>query len=176
MITLWILFGATGRWLLFLYSLAVEKIVGEMWPLLELESRNSGCKRLVGDTKYCEASGVVCLGNFWGSRVIVSVRGQKLLALDCCRVGLSALACAMAGSLYVTRRVGKADAEVDQGCRLVRAPAEVWQELVCGCGSGASPFWLAMPWLGKLSLEQNRGKCLVRWRASHWEWLIWNGR
>jgi hypothetical protein len=24
--------------------------------------------RLVGDNKYCEASRVVCLGNFWGSR------------------------------------------------------------------------------------------------------------
>jgi hypothetical protein len=76
---------------------------------------NDRCKRLVGDTKYCEASRLVCLGNFWGRWVIVSVGGQKLLALDCCRVGLSALTCTTAGSLNDTRRVGTVDAEVDQG-------------------------------------------------------------
>ena len=148
MITLWILFGATGRWLLFLYGVAVEKIIREMWPLLELESRNSGCKRLVGDTKYCEASGVVCLGNFWGSRVIVSVRGQKLLALDCCRMGLSALACAMAGSLNDTRRVAQRMPSRPRA-RVYPEPAGVRQELVCGGGSGASPLWVAVPRLGE---------------------------
>jgi hypothetical protein len=63
-------------------------------------------------------------GQFLGEPVIVSVRRQKLLALDCCRVGLSAQACALAGSLNDTRRVGTGDAEVDQGRGFILSPRE----------------------------------------------------
>jgi hypothetical protein len=162
MITLWILFGATGRWLLFLYGVAVEKIIREMWPLLELESRNSECKRLVGETKYCEASRVVCLGNFWGSRLFVSVRVQKLLALDCCRVGVSAQARAAVGSLNDTRRVGIADAEVDQGRGCILSQRKNGRSWCVGADRARPRCAWQCEGRGKLSMEQAGGKCLAR--------------
>jgi hypothetical protein len=76
------------------------------------------------------------------------MRGQKLLALGRCRVGLSALACVMAGALNDTRRVGTVDAEVDQcdgssGARGSTVGTGVWVRI------GRVPIVLAMPRLGE---------------------------